>query len=237
MRKGNLFLTLASMLAFSGFALAGTTGDIENQILKKANITNLEVIQNNDSIVLKGQALLLKDKFDAEKIARKQNKTGIVNEITLAPTSNKDADIEAAIARKMRNQIGIYSGFNALSVRSFEGNVVLEGKVRDAYLSDYAEKAAMEIRGVKSVNNKIDILPVSQMDDRLRVSIYNRLRNDNRLFEYFLGRESSILVIVENSRVTLAGNVIHQVDRIVAEHVVRGMTGVLSVSNQIQVRT
>lgn len=237
MRKGSLFLTLASVLAFSGFGFAGTTGDIENQILKKTNITNLQVVENHDSIVLKGQALLLKDKFDAEKIARKQNKSGVVNEITLTPASNKDVDIEAAIAAKLQKQIGIYSGFNALSVRSFEGNVVLEGKVRDAYLSDYAQKAAMEIRGVKSVNNKIDILPVSQTDDRLRVSIYNRLRNDNRLFEYFLGRESSILVIVENSRVTLAGNVSHQVDRTVAEHVVRGMTGVLSVSNQIQVRS
>jgi osmotically-inducible protein OsmY len=237
MRTGKLILILASVLAVSGIAFAGTTGDIQNQILKKTNITNLEVRQENNAIVLAGQASVLKDKFEAEKIAKDEGKTGVVNQITLVPATTTDRDIEVDIARKLSGQIAAYSAFNAMSIKSYEGNVVLEGKVRDAYLSDYAQKAAMEVRGVKSVNNRIEVLPPSQNDDRLRVMIYNRMSRDDRLFNYFLGGQSSILVIVENSRVTLAGYVTHQLDRTVAEHLVRGMPGVLSVENQIQVRS
>lgn len=237
MRKGTLFLGLASVLAFTGFVFADTTGDIQTEILKKTKVTNLEVRQSNNAIVLGGQAAVLKDKMEAEKIAKKETGSAIVNQIELVPATKTDLDIETDIAAKLRNRASIYSGFNALTIRSFDGNVVLEGKVRDAYLSDYALKAATEVRGVKSVSNKIDILPVSYNDDRLRVGIYNRMRRDARLFHYFIGNQSSIVVIVENGRVTLAGQVTTPVDRTVAEHLVRGFTGVLSVENQLLVRT
>jgi hyperosmotically inducible periplasmic protein len=236
MRKGNLFLTLASVLALTGFAFAGTTGDIENQIEKKTNIANLEVRQDNNGIVLEGQASNLKDKLEAEKIAKDKGETSVVNNITLGPTTNTDRDIEVEVASGIRHYAQAYSGFNAISVKSFEGNVFLEGKVRDAVLSDYAEKAASKVSGVKSVTNKIEILPVSPSDDRLRRNIYLRMANDGRLFPYFVGRDSTIKIIVENSRVSLVGYVSNEGDKTIAEHVVRRMFGVLTVDNQLQVR-
>src|SRR5262245_52538745 len=123
MRKGNLFLTLASVLALTGFAFAGTTGDIENQIQKKTNIANLEVRQENNAIVLQGQAPSLKDKLEAEKIAKDKSDTNVVNDITLAAATNTDRDIEVEVARGIRRYAQSYSGFNAVSVKSFEGNV------------------------------------------------------------------------------------------------------------------
>jgi osmotically-inducible protein OsmY len=236
MRKGNLFLTLASVLALTGFAFAGTTGDIENQIQKKTSIANLEVREENNAIVLEGQAPSLKDKLEAEKIAKDKSDANVVNDITLAPATNTDRDIEVEVARGIRHYAQSYSGFNALSVKSFEGNVTLEGKVRDAILSDYAEKAAYKVPGVKSVTNKIEILPVSRSDDRLRRNIYIRMANDGRLFPYFLGTDSTIKILVENSRVTLVGYVNSEGDKTIAAHVVRGMFGVLTVDNQLQVR-
>jgi osmotically-inducible protein OsmY len=237
MRKGSLILGLASVLAFTGLVFAGTTGDLQSEILKKTNITNLEVRQDNNSIVLDGQAANLKDKLKAEKIAKDETESAVVNQIALAPTTKSDREIELEVVARLQNRDTRYTSFNAIYVRSFDGNVVLTGKIRDAYLSDYAYQAATEVSGVKSVSNKIDILPVSQNDDRLRVGIYNRMRRDSRLFHYFVGNQTSIVVIVENSRVTLAGQVTTPLDRTVAEHLVRGVTGVLSVDNQLQVRS
>jgi osmotically-inducible protein OsmY len=236
MRKGNMFLTLVSVLALTGFAYAGTTGDIENQIQKKTNIANLEVREENSAIVLEGQAPLLKDKLEAEKIAKEKGEKSVVNDITLTPATNTDRDIEVEVASGIRHYAQAYSGFNAISVKSFEGNVILEGKVRDALLSDYAEKAVSKVSGVKSVTNRIEILPVSRNDDRLRRNIYLRMANDGRLFPYFVGRDSTIKIIVENSRVTLVGYVSNEADKTIAQHVVRGMFGVLTVDNQLQVR-
>ena len=146
-----------------------------------------------------------------------------------------DDEIVTDIAARFRGQAARNPVFNSVFVSSKDGNIVLTGKVRDAYLKDRAMKAAVGVDGVRSVSNQIEILPASNFDDRLRASIYRRLRNDGVLFPYFVGKDPGIQIIVEQSRVTLVGVVHNEVARVRAASAVRGLFGVLSVDNQIRV--
>ena len=153
---------------------------------------------------------------------------------TLAARS--DDEIVTDFVRAFQSRVPNSSVFNSVSVSSNHGNLVIDGKVRDAYLKDRATDAANEIKGVQSVTNRIEILPASHFDDRLRVAIFRQLNRDGILTRYFLGRYSGIQIIVENSRVTLIGEVSSNVEKVHAASRIRGLFGVLSVDNQLTVR-
>ena len=154
---------------------------------------------------------------------------------TTSANMSPDDQIVTELAAHFRHHVGNNYPFNNIVARSNGGNVVLTGQVRDAYMKDEAEKAAMEVKGVRTISNQIEVLPVSPFDDRLRVMIYRRLANDGLLANYFAGAYPSINIIVSNSRVTLVGVVNSRVDKARAVSRVRELFGVLSVNDQLVV--
>lgn len=152
---------------------------------------------------------------------------------TTSANMSPDDQIVTNIAAQFRHKAGGNYPFNNIVVKSNGGNVVLSGQVRDAYLKDRAEEAAMEVKGVRTISNQIEILPASPFDDRLRVRIYRRLASDGLLTQYFVGAYPSINIIVNGSRVTLVGVVNSRVDKARATSRVREMQGVLSVNDQL----
>jgi len=209
--------------------------EVRNKIQKETQIDRLQVTPQGGSVVLQGEATTLKDAVEAQEIANHILKKKVVNQINVAETQKTDQQINLEVVDRIRSRAAAYPIFNDLSVKTEGGNVTLIGKVRDAYLADEAVKAAMEIEGVRTVTNGIQVLPASTQDDRLRVAVYRRLRNDDRLFNYFLGSQSSINIIVDHSRVTLTGYVNSDVDRVLAGSIVRHMFGILSVDNRLKV--
>lgn len=153
------------------------------------------------------------------------------NSISVQP----DEKIITDIVAHFRNKVGSGYAFNNVNVTSNGGNVVLTGQVRDAYIKDRAEDAATEVKGVRTIVNKIEVLPASAFDDRLRIMIYRRLANDGALFHYFVGADPAINIIVSGSRVTLVGVVNSRVDKAKALSQVRQLPGVLSVNDQLVV--
>jgi osmotically-inducible protein OsmY len=144
-----------------------------------------------------------------------------------------DDEIVTDFVRNFRARVSTDYVFNSVSVKSENGNLVLSGKVRDGYIIDRAMDAAKKVQGVQSITNRIELLPASAFDDRLRVAIYRRLSRDGALFHYFIGYAPGINIIVENSRVTLIGEVNSRVDKVRAASRVRELFGVLSVDDQL----
>lgn len=232
-----MMLTVAALLAAGTLVLGADLNEVQNKIQKEANINQLQLRSEDGKIVMEGVATRLKDKYEAEKVAKKELKTDVVNNIAVTGAVNRsDEEIGVDVVAKIRQDSTSYGNnvFDSMKVEVKEGTVTLTGKVRNAYLFDVAEEGAMEVPGVRKVINNIEILPPSQFDDRLRLAVYNRLRNDDRLFYYFLGARPSINIIVDRGRVTLSGFVDTEGDRILAGSLVRQMTGVLSVENQLK---
>jgi osmotically-inducible protein OsmY len=231
-----IMLTVSALLAAGALVLGADLNEVQNKILKEANINQLHVRTEDGKVILEGVASSLKDKYEAEKIAKKEMKSDVVNNIAITGGNKSDEEVGVDVVAKIRQQSTSYGNnvFDSLQVLVKDGGVTLTGKVRNAYLYDVAEEAAMEVPGVRKVDNKIEILPPSQNDDRLRLAIYRRLKNDDRLFYYFLGARPSLNIIVDRGRVTLTGYVDTEGDRILAGSLVRQMSGVLSVENQLK---
>lgn len=231
-----ILLTVSALLAAGTLVLGADLNEVQNKIKNETNIDELQLRSEDSRIVLEGKAARLKDKYEAGKIAKKQLKTDVVNNIVVLGPNRSDEEITVDVIAKIRSRATTGNRvFDSLEVGTRDGVVTIKGKVREAILQDVAEEATMEVPGVKSVNNQIEILPPSQNDDRLRLAIYRRLRNDDRLFYYFLGARPSVSIIVERGRVTLSGFVDTEGDRIIAGSLVRQINGVLSVDNQLKV--
>ena len=107
--------------------------------------------------------------------------------------------------------------------------------VRRFGLSD-AGNVVKRVEGVTSVDNEIEVLPLSPNDDRLRIAVYRAIFSRPELQRYGMGAVPSIHIIVKNGNVTLVGIVDADMDKNVAGIAANGVSGVFKVDNQLQVQ-
>lgn len=116
-----------------------------------------------------------------------------------------------------------------------KGTVTLVGQVVRPTLKSDAERTVKRIEGVEQVINKIDVLPVSPNDDRIRLAVYRAIYRHEPLERYGLGANPPIHIIVKNGHVVLEGVVGSQMDKQLAEMQARGVSGTFSVKNNLSV--
>jgi len=84
---------------------------------------------------------------------------------------------------------------------------------------------------VTKVNNNIEALPASPMDDQIRRAEYRAIYGAPELQRYAMGLLPSIHIIVKNGHVTLVGTVDNQTDKNVAEIRAKSVPDVFSVDD------
>ncbi|PWT91813.1 MAG: hypothetical protein C5B54_04580 [Acidobacteria bacterium] len=231
--RRQVVLVMIVLMTSATLAGAASLQNVQNKIAKKTAVERLQVREENGKVILEGLASTLWDKTQAGKIASKETKMAVDNEIAVQSAPKSDREIALDVEARLRDvQVNTYL-FNSLSVESHDGEVVLQGKLRDAYLKDFAVKAAMKTPGVRAVVDRIQLLALG--DDQLRTAVYARLLRDGRISGYFNAPNPPINIIVENSRVTLIGHVNTELDRVQAGRIAGETKGVLSVDNQLQV--
>ena len=114
-----------------------------------------------------------------------------------------------------------------------DGVVTLTGRVTMPYKRDDIETRVTKIDGVRAVRDQIEVLPVSGFDDRLRYQIARAIYGHPNFWNYAIGPNPSIHIVVEHGHVKLTGVVINQLDRQLARTLVNQF-GVMSVSNQLK---
>jgi len=124
--------------------------------------------------------------------------------------------------RSVQNQVLRYTHFTIfdnVTAQIDNGTVVLDGKVTMPYKVHDLERRVRRVSGVTSVRNRIEVLPVSQFDDELRLRIARAIYT-NAAFRPFASMVNPpIHIIVERGRVTLEGVVISDVDRMIARSI------------------
>ena len=153
-----------------------------------------------------------------------------------APSAS--ARLEQRLSSEVRhepNMIPQFTVFDNLAYRVDGGTVTLLGQVRDAIVKDSAEARVKQLEGVERVDNKIEILPASFNDDRIRGRVARAVFNDPRLFNYGIQPVPPIHIIVKNGHVNLVGVVRTQADKDDAFIRANGVSGVFSVENNLQV--
>ena len=145
-----------------------------------------------------------------------------------------------ALKEEIRHQLVMlpyYSVFDWLQAEVMpDGTVTLMGQVVRPTLKDDAEAGVKKLEGVTRVTNNIEVLPLSPMDDQLRVAVYRSIYSYNSpLFRYATWSAPPIHVIVKNGHVTLKGIVANQGDSDLAYMAARQVPNVFDVKNELQI--
>ena len=123
--------------------------------------------------------------------------------------------------------------FDDVSASVKDGIVTLHGKVTMPYKHQDIARRVAKIDGVKSVNDQISVLPVSQFDNELRYRIARAIYNNSNFWNYAIMPNPPIHIVVENGRVTLTGVVQSNVDRMLARSLATQF-GAFSVTNALK---
>jgi hyperosmotically inducible protein len=130
-----------------------------------------------------------------------------------------------------------YGVFDNIAYKVDGYNVTLLGQVVWPALKSDAESAVKRIEGVEKVDNQIEVLPPSPMDDRLRLRLFRAIYGYPALEKYALGAQKPIRIIVKNGHVTLEGVVDSEGDRNLAGIRANGVSGTFSVDNHLRVKS
>jgi hyperosmotically inducible periplasmic protein len=144
----------------------------------------------------------------------------------------KDFQIAKDIAKAVQRYTQ-FTIFDDVGANVKDGAVTLTGKVTMPYKRDDIEKRIAKLDGVRSVNDQISVLPVSQFDDELRYRIARSIYNNSSFWNYAIMPNPPIHIVVEHGRVTLTGVVQSNVDRMLARSLA-AQFGALSVTNALK---
>ena len=142
------------------------------------------------------------------------------------------------ISKEVRHRLRMlpyYGVFDNLAYNINGGTVTLYGQVvRPSTRSD-AARSVSKIAGVTQVVNRIEVLPLSSFDDRVRAQTYRSIASTGGLHRYLMGTNPSIHIVVNGGHVTLTGVVSNQADRQLAYFAASRVFGSFSVKNDLQV--
>src|SRR5713101_8091411 len=133
------------------------------------------------------------------------------------------------ITREVRHELLMlpYLGvFDNLAYKVDGYNVTLLGQVTRPTLKSDAGNVVKRIEGVEKVDNQIQVLPLSPMDDRIRLAEYRAIYGQAGLDRYALQAVPHIHIIVDNGKVTLEGVVATQADKDMANVRANTVSGV-----------
>jgi hyperosmotically inducible periplasmic protein len=155
-----------------------------------------------------------------------------------AQRDQPSAKAEERIIKQVRHEIlmlPFYGVFDNLSYKVNGYSVTLLGQVARPVTRSDAENAVKHIEGVEHVDNQIEVLPVSQIDDGLRRRLFRAIYRYAPLQKYALGVQKPIHIIVKNGHVTLEGVVDNEGDKNFANMRANMVPGVFSVTNNLEV--
>src|SRR5882757_7468024 len=128
-----------------------------------------------------------------------------------------------------------YGVFDNLAYKVDGYTVTLLGQVTRPTLKSDSENVVKRIEGVEHVDNQIEVLPPSPMDDRLRRQLYRAIYGYPSMQKYALGVQKPIRIIVKNGKVALEGVVDNEGDKNIANIRANSVPGIFSVTNNLQV--
>jgi hyperosmotically inducible periplasmic protein len=159
--------------------------------------------------------------------------------------------------RRALERLPYYGVFDFIAYRVEKGTVMLFGFAYRGDLPSAAETAVKRVAGIDEVQNKIEPLPASQNDDRIRWATFYNIYTDDFLSRYAPGGPMAarydaaqfarfpgmqpyggnypIHIIVRGGRTTLVGVVDNEGDKTIAGVRAREVPQVFGVENELMI--
>jgi len=150
------------------------------------------------------------------------------------PSARSQERIEKEVRHELL-MLPYFGVFDNIAFRVDGYNVILLGQVTRPTLKSDSENVVKHIEGVEHVDNQIEVLPVSPMDDELRRRLFRAIYGYPALEKYALGVQKPIRIIVKNGKVNLEGVVDNEADKNLAGLRANGVPGTFQVTNNLRV--
>jgi hyperosmotically inducible periplasmic protein len=197
-------------------------------------------------------AVLLSVLLPVGHVARAQNPPATWSE---GETTNVIKEVQKQLVRL--TDLGV---FDDLYFGIKGKTIVLSGYASRPSLKSSAGNVIKNIKGVDSVDNQIEVLPLSPNDDRIRAAVYTKIYTSAPLRKYnanaggaFRGVSVALMaggitndppigfhairIIVKNGNVILRGAVLNQGDSDIASIMANTASGVFSVTNELGIES
>ena len=174
-------------------------------------------------------------KLDAERAARKVGGVfRIVNDVNVHADDVTDRQILEQ-ARKQVVTYYAYGIFDNVLLGAQGDKLVVSGQVSQPFKRQDMGNFLSHIKGVAELENRLEVLPTSIDDERLRLAIARAIFRDPYFVHYANQAVPPIHIIVKNGNVTLEGMVNSAVDRAKAENAARFAATFFSLTNNLGV--
>ena len=156
-----------------------------------------------------------------------------------------DPDLEVAEPESMEDLVegvrravlrySYYTVFDDINFGMEEAyEIVLLGSVTEPFKKTELEKRVSKVFGVKSVDNRIEVLPLSPNDQDLRRALYYRIYRDPRFSDRANRVNPPIHIVVSRGVVALTGVVRSAIESRMLESIARSTPGVFRVINRLE---
>jgi osmotically-inducible protein OsmY len=150
----------------------------------------------------------------------------------LAQTERKSLQVFNDVSQAVLRYAS-FTIFDEVSADVEGGVVTLHGRVTMPYKRTDIEKRVTRIDGVRQVDNRITVLPVSQFDEQLRVAIARAIYGNASFWHYAAMANPPIHIVVERGHVRLTGVVNNEVERMLARSLASSFQA-FSVKNELK---
>ena len=191
-----------------------------------------QLAEVSGELKVKSGTLKLKE---AKAIEASSIKPGDPERQLLEPNRGNETNPETW--EKVRHELAMMpyiTEFDFISFTMSGAEVILTGWTVRQTNRDYAYNVVKNVKGVETVINNIDILPLGSFDMRIRAAARAALQVN--LSRYFWGSGSDIKIIVKNGQLILLGRVTNKGDSDIAFIRCNGIPNVFKVFNMLQVQ-
>ncbi|MBI4166098.1 MAG: BON domain-containing protein [Acidobacteria bacterium] len=184
---------------------------------------------------LEGTVDNLGSRLDAERAASKvEGVTRVIDNIQVRVDDFTPQQMLEA-ARKQVVTYYAYGIFDNIQLEAQGDKLIVSGQVTEPFKKSDLGNFLKRVKGVATLENSLDVLPVSYNDDLLRVQVARAIYGSSSLFNYGNRPVPPIHIIVKNGNVTLEGAVGSKMDRQLAESAARSAGLSFSVTNNLRV--
>jgi hyperosmotically inducible periplasmic protein len=204
------------------------------QRLSDKKARGIKVAARDGSVTLSGAVNSVGAKQDIiADVLKVEGVKEIVSELTIGKAES-DQKLGERVADQMRRS-SYFTVFDEVQIGVDNGVVTLTGYVTQPIKSEDLAKRASHVDGAQDFVNKLQVLPASLADDRIRAVVANAIYRDPAFSNYASQAIPPIHIIVRNSSVLLTGVVNSEVERRQAETITRSISGIIGVQNALRV--
>jgi hypothetical protein len=174
-------------------------------------------------------------KMDVQNAAMKADDLlQTVNDIQIETDGITSNQIVAQARRKLISCYA-YTIYDYVGFEAHGNTLVILGEVTQPYKKAAIAYNLAHIKGVAAIDNKIDVLPLSEYDEGMRMQIARAIYDDPYFSEYLDAGRLPIHIVVNEGSITLEGDVDSREDRVRAAEDATIVTMAQLVTNNLRV--